>query len=89
MKDIQIEPIPGGTVFKTSPVKIVESTKKQGGKLSFATRVDTGFIFNLTSECENIGKFIGLDVDPQTNILTIYFEKKDNELEKELAHEMR
>lgn len=72
----------------TNPIKIIESAKK-GKKISLATKVDDAFIQMLFENKENVGKFIDLEIDPSTNILTLHFEKKDIELEKELAHEMR
>lgn len=72
----------------TSPIKIIESAKK-GKKISLATKVDDAFIQMLFDNQENVGKFIDLEIDPSTNILTLHFEKKNIELEKELAHEMR
>lgn len=86
MKEVRIPNI--NNIVK-QPVKIVETSKKRGAKLSFATKVDEGFIINLLNEGENIGKFIDLEVDLNTNILIIHFEKRDKEVEKELAHEMR
>ena len=73
----------------TSPIKIIETAKKGGKKISLATKVDDAFIQMLFDNQENVGKFIDLEIDPSTNILTLHFEKKDIELEKELAHEMR
>lgn len=72
----------------TSPIKIIETAKK-GKKISLATKVDDAFIQMLFDNQENVGKFIDLEIDPTTNILTLHFEKKNIELEKELAHEMR
>lgn len=72
-----------------SPIKIIETTKKGGKKISLATKVDDAFIQMLFENQENVGKFIDLEIDPSTNILTLHFEKKNIELEKELAHEMR
>lgn len=72
----------------TNPIKIIESANK-GKKISLATKVDDAFIQMLFENKENVGKFIDLEIDPSTNILTLHFEKKNIELEKELAHEMR
>lgn len=73
----------------TNPIKIIEGAKKGGKKISLATKVDDAFIQMLFDNQENVGKFIDLEIDPSTNILTLHFEKKNIELEKELAHEMR
>ena len=73
----------------TNPIKIIETAKKGGKKISLATKVDDAFIQMLFENQENVGKFIDLEIDPSTNILTLHFEKKNIELEKELAHEMR
>lgn len=77
VKDISIVPV----VTKEGidkPVKIIESAKKRGSKVSLATKVDAGFIGMLANEQNNIGKFIDLEIDPTTNIMTIHFERLSN-----------
>lgn len=86
MREVRIPEI---NKMEKLPIKIVEVSKKKGSKLSFATKVDDAFIINLMKDQLCIGKFIDLEIDPETDILTIHFEKKDIELEKELAHEIR
>lgn len=82
-------PMIKGQELVLEPVKIVESSKKRGEKVSLATKIDDGFIFNLMFEKENIGKFLDLEVDVENKTLIIHFERVNKQLEKELAHEMR
>lgn len=81
--------IPYITKFEKRSIHIVEKAKKRNESLSFATKVDDGFIQKLLEEEADIGKFISLEYDPDTNILILHFERVNKQLEKELAHEMR
>lgn len=88
MKELEFFPVETKKEV-SKPVKIIESSNKRGKKVSLATKVDDGFIFNLMNEQENIGKFIDLELDTANNIMTIHFERVDKELQAELAKEMR
>ena len=61
----------------TTSIKIIESAKKGGKKISLATKVDDSFIQMIFDSQNKIGKFIDLEIDPDTNILIIHFEKKE------------
>ena len=88
MKELEFFPVETKkTVSK--PVKIVESSKKRGKKVSLATKVDDGFIMMLMSEQENIGNFIDLELDTVNNILTLHFERIDKKTQEALEKEMR
>ena len=90
MKNISIDAIPViGKVVNANEKPLVISKPKKGKKLSFAIKVSIPVIQNILGNADNIGEFLGLELDPITQVLTLHFEKKDVELEKELAHEMR
>ena len=77
-KQVRIPMIKGQEKVKES-VKIVESSKKKGNKVSLAVKVDDGFIFNLLSEKDYIGNFIDLELNAESNILILHFERRDVE----------
>lgn len=76
MRDIVFQPALDVLPEDSEIVKIVESFKVKGSIISFATKVDCGFTCNLVNNMEHVGKFIDLEIDPITNILTIHFETK-------------
>lgn len=80
-KQVRIPMIKGQEKVKES-VKIVESSKKKGNKISLGVKVDDGFIFNLLSEKDYIGNFIDLELNAESNILILHFERKNNISEK-------
>lgn len=79
MKAISVTPV---ITKKDLPIeesiKIVDS-RKRGKKISIVTRVDDAFVVNMFADKDNIGKFIDMELDPSTNLLTIHFERKDKE----------
>ena len=62
-----------------SVIKIIESTKNSSSNVSYSTRVDRGFIQNL-SELGKV-KVVGIEIDPITNIMIISFESNEDETE--------
>ena len=91
MEKISIEPIPVvGRIVDANekPLKIVEGNSK-GKKISFAIKVSIPTMQNIIGNADEIDKFLSMELDPSTQILTLHFSKSNKKEESELAHEMR
>lgn len=80
MEDLEFPPIYGFTPLESS---VIIEGKTKGKKITLATKVDEGFFFNLSSNKENLGKFLGLSLDESTRVLILTFENKAKEAKDE------
>ena len=73
-RNIQIESVYGDVETKKDQLKIIKD-KVRGKKISLATTIDDGFIFNLENNKDSIGDFLDMEVDAEHKVLILHFKK--------------